>query len=449
MPNNLSHFMVYSGVHFKTCPIEFRELWTQISNPQAVAHAILKVTNLNIEFVNIGTCNRYDICFFGQISKLEIFEIFNELAEKKLPLEQLKKFIQIHFDFNAQRHLLHVTASLDSLIIGDQQIFGQIKSAYTECLNLGFAKKNAHKIFVHNFRVVKKIRTQTEIGKNSVSIGHAAIKVVRQVFNSLKDKRILIIGAGRMAKIIIKNCLENGASYIDVSNRTYENAEKLTQEIPFTNPQHLNSSLKNIHLYDICFVAIGGNELIITPHILHNYYKRRDGNLTAFIDISVPRKITPLAHDIENIYLFYVDDLDKVMSKNKEMRKKSALEAAQIIENEINAYKLECLEKENLEKVAKLHQWVKKIVQYEVERYLYDSARGKKKPSHVVAQSVSKRIISHMASLSRSNRKIANSELSVSDMLEFLFKISSQKDNEFQKYIQPENIIPFKLKKGH
>ena len=162
MPNNLSHFMVYSGVHFKTCPIEFRELWSQISNPQAVANAILKVTNSNIEFVNIGTCNRYDICFFGQISKTEIYDIFNELAEKKLPLEQIKKFIQIHFDFNAQRHLIHVTSSLDSLVLGDQQIFGQIKSAYTECLNLGFAKKKAHKIFVHNFRVVKKIRTQSD-----------------------------------------------------------------------------------------------------------------------------------------------------------------------------------------------------------------------------------------------------------------------------------------------
>ena len=451
MEHNSSHFMTYCGVHFKTCPIEFREAWNLISNAEIVRDYIYKVTNQNLEFVNIGTCNRFDLCIFGKLTKKQVFEIFYDLAIDYFKSHNLTQFINqpkniltylyIYQDSDALKHLFKVTASLDSLIVGEQQILGQVKSAFKHCSELGFAKKNAHKIFSLNFRIAKRIRMGTDIGLNSVSIGHAAIEMIHQVFESFEDKKILLIGAGDMAKIIAKNVAAQGVKSLYVANRTFEKVKKLSFEFDFIIPLNLSHALEQIHEYDICIVAASGNNFIITNDTLKNFRKKRKGNLSVFIDVSVPRKITPEAHEIDDLFLFYVDDLDRLMEKNRNIRKKSAKEAEHIIELEVQSYEAFNKQKENLSHVAKMHRWMKKTIDYEVNRYLYNLSLGKNIDPSVIANAVTKRIISHAALMSRTNKKLEYPAASVGDMLEFLFNLSSQNELEFKKKSHANNIV--------
>lgn len=446
--------MIYASIHFKTCPIEIRENWNLSANPSIINAVIHKVTNRSIEFVNISTCNRFDICFFDKVTENELFEIFQNLSSIKQ--ESFAKYLHIYHNNNALRHLFRVTASLDSLVLGEQQIFGQIKSAYAQCVELGFARKKAQQIFSQNFRVAKKIRTETEIGKNSVSIGHAAISMIHQVFDALEDKKVLVIGAGDMAKISAKNFLSNGVKSLYLANRTFEKAEQLALDlglIPlnqnrFITPLQLSIALEQLHEFDICIVAAGGNDFLITKDVLKKFNKKRQGDLTVYIDISVPRKITPEANNIDNLFLFCIDDLDKVMEQNRTIRAKSALKAEQIIEQELLSYSTACEQKENLANIAKMHQWIKKTIQYEVDHYHYNLSKGKNIDSTIIAGAITKKIISHAAYLSRTNKKLGGSAVSVGEMLEFLFKLSTQEELEFTKNKVLENVIPLKKKKA-
>ncbi len=459
MQNLCSNYMVYSGVHFKTCPIEIREAWSVIENAEVVNTCIYKVTNQNLEFVNLGTCNRFDICIFGKVTSKQIQEIFYNLALTYFISYNLIEFInnpnkimdyiKISIDADALHRLFNVTASLDSLVLGEQQILGQVKEAYLKCTALGFARKTANQVFSHNFRVAKKIRTETEIGKNSVSVGHAATAMILQVFDSLQDKKILLIGAGDMAKLIAKNFQTYQVKSLFIANRTFGKAEKLASELGFAFPLELSQALQQIHEYDICVVAASGNNFIITKDILKNYEKKRKGSLSVFIDVSVPRKITPEANNMDNVFLFYIDDLDSIMEQNRSLRKKSAKEAELIIAREVQAYTALCEQKENLQNVAKMHNWLRQIINYEVERYLYDVARGKSTNPNIIADAVAKRVVSHTALLSRDNLKLDKPENSVGEMLEFLFNLSSQSLLEFTKDKQKENVIPLKIKRNN
>jgi glutamyl-tRNA reductase len=439
-----SHFFSYCGVHYKTCPVELREAWAAVGTPEKI-NEILKsiLPGFIIEFVIISTCNRFDICIFGNLDQNQLYQVFFELhkiavCDIKFELnciqhKRISSYVNVDFDANALRALFKVTASLDSLVLGEPQILGQVKDAYLKATELGFAQSLAGPIFNRCFRVAKKIRTETDIGKNGISIGHAAVDVISRVFDSLEGKKIVLIGAGEMSRITAQHLIFSKARSIFIANRTFARAEKLALDLGEAWPLELDDAIQRIHEFDICISAASGNDFIIQKSHLKDYPKKRHGKLSVMVDISVPRKIDPAVAELDNLFLFNVDDLDSVMEKNRETRKSAALLAEKIIEAEVQDYIFTCKQKENLANVGRLHSWVKNVVDYEVSRYIRDINNGKKIEQHVVSDAVAKKLVSYAASLAKNNVKVDNDEYSVGDLLEFLFKLSEQP-------LLPENV---------
>ncbi|WP_186645104.1 glutamyl-tRNA reductase [Fluviispira vulneris] len=439
-----SQFFAYTGAHFKTCPVEMREAWAAIGTYKNVEYVLQKITPLQkIEFVIISTCNRFDICFFGMISKQQILNIFSELYNiyiknlnstcKILTLEYFERFLHIDFDADALRTLYKVTTSLDSLVLGESQILGQVKDAYMQACEFGSAQNQAAAIFSRNFRVAKKVRTETEIGRNGISIGHAAIDVISRVFEGVQDKKIVIFGAGEMSRITAQHLIVSNAKSVYIANRTFAKAEKLALELGDAWPLELQDALDRISEFDICIAAASGNNYIIENNHLKDYAKKRHGKLSVMVDISVPRKIDPKVSEFDNLFLFNVDDLDSVMEKNRQNRRMAAQQAELIIEGEVRDYILFCKQKENLANVGRFHSWIKNVTDYEISRYVRDIKNGKSVNPSVVSDAIAKKIVSNAAFLARNNMKPEDAESTVGDLLEYLFRLSEQP-------LLPENV---------
>ncbi len=439
-----SYFFSYCGVHYKTCPVELREAWAAVGTPEKINEILKNIfPGFNLEFVVISTCNRFDLCIFGKLERNKLQQVFLELHkvaiyDKKLELnlmgaEKVSSYVNVDFDGKALRTLFKVTAGLESLVLGEPQILGQVKEAYKNATELGFAQSLAGPVFNRCFRVAKKIRTETDIGKNGISIGHAAIDVISRVFDSLEGKKIILIGAGEMSRITAKHLIFSKARSIFIANRTFARAEKLALDLGEAWPLELDDAIQRIHEFDICISAASGNDFIIQKSHLKDYPKKRHGKLSVMVDISVPRKIDPAVSTFDNLFLFNVDDLDSVMEKNRESRKNAALLAEKIIEAEVQDYIFTSKQKENLANVGRLHSWVKNVVDYELSRYIRDINNGKKIDQHVVSDAVAKKLVSYAAFLAKNNVKVENDENSVGDLLEFLFKLSEQP-------LLPENI---------
>jgi glutamyl-tRNA reductase len=429
MTSEKSLFFNYSELHFQNCPIEFREILASKSSFQKINDLILKHTGNAYEFVNISTCNRFAICIFGSVDQNQILNIYADLScSQSLSKEKLSQFLRIEFDAQALKLLFRVSASLDSMVLGESQILGQIKESFLKCVEQGFARNRATQIFSQNFRIAKKIRLETGIGANSLSIGHAAIQIISRVFHSFQDKKIVIFGAGEMAKVTAQYLLSSKIKHLVIANRTVPNARKLLEELnhPSCEIMPLEKAIFNIHDFDICIFAASGNQMLLTPKHLTRYSKKRSGNLSVMVDISVPRKVDPNVSQIENLFLFNVDDLNPIMEQNRLLRKIAASRAEVLIESEVSAFLALCEQKENLTCVGKFHSWLTNVINIETERYLKQLSAGKKETHKIIADAVAKKIISHAAQLAKTNSKPELVENSVGDLLEFLFNISNQ-----------------------
>lgn len=444
--NHSSSFFAYSELHFQNCSVEFREIFAATVTLQKIHDLICKHTGKELEFVHIATCNRFSICIFGNISTNQILDIYRDLAAPSvISRSQLLQLLRIELDTQALKLLFRVTASLDSMILGESQILGQVKDSFSNCVEKGFAKNNAIQIFNHSFRVAKKIRLETGIGANSLSIGHAAVQIISRIFHDFKEKKVLLFGAGEMAKITAQYLISHEIKGLTIANRTFSNAQKLSQALPHPQcfPMNLDQAITNIHDFDICLFAASGNQFLLEPKHVLKYTKKRGGNLSVMVDISVPRKVDPALANIENLFLFNVDDLNPIVEQNRSLRKMAAAQAEMIIESEVSAFVALCEQKENLASVGKFHSWLTNVVQLETERYLKQFSYGKKENPKVIADAVAKKIVSHAAQLAKANAKPDFTEYSVGELLEFLFNTSNQPllpENQNKS----NNVIPLK-----
>ncbi len=452
-----SQFIVYAGVSVKTCPAKWREFFHGLSDVFLVNDILSRCfPQQDIEFVNIATCNRYDICFFAKLSEQDVFSFFQSLVKecnlrKEFPTHLIENYLQIEFDNDALTRLFAVTASLDSLVLGEQQIFGQVKDAYQNCMSHGFARANAIQVFSHCFKVAKKVRHETDLGKHPVSVGHGAIDLAARIFHSFADKKILILGAGQMAKIICKHLLSRQANLITVANRSQARVENLIQDLN-SNGHIVSKSLDEvlIHLYhfDICFIAAGGTDLLISRDSMANYYKKRQGNISVFVDISMPRKIHPDWNDLDNTFIFYVDDLTLVLEENKLKRQESAKLAEKFIQNEVLQFVKIRQQKSNLQNVALFHSWVSNMAQQEITKYLENINKKRNIDPSIVANAMAKKLVARCAQIAKNSSDVQASLPPVGDMLEFLFALS-EKNSEFYRYGKKYKgkVVPFVSRK--
>ncbi|MDP2681874.1 MAG: glutamyl-tRNA reductase [Deltaproteobacteria bacterium] len=337
--------LIVVGLSHKTAPVEIRE---RLSFPaQTIGEPLNRLcTAYEInEGVIISTCNRVEVFAVTRDIEKGLWQVKKFLSEyHNIPLEGLDKHLYAYTSEDAVRHIFRVSSGIDSMIIGEPQILGQVKDAYGYALQHKTAGVIMNKLFHKAFSVAKRIRTETKIGSSAVSVSYAAVELAKKIFGTLEGKIAMLIGAGEMAELAARHLLSSGVQEIIVANRTYEKAIEMAKGFNGT-PIMFREFTHYLKKVDIVIASTAAPKFIIHPEQIEEVIKERKNRSMFFIDISVPRNIDPLINNIDNIYLYNVDDLQGVVEANLKERAKEAKEAEAIINEELGNF----------------HRWVKSL----------------------------------------------------------------------------------------
>jgi len=326
------------GLSHKTAPVEIREKLTFPANCQAEALSLLTSTPAVNEAVIVSTCNRTEVYavtsseFDGPGAVIDFMCEYHDLDR-----HELTRYLYISEGEAVIRHLFRVVASLDSMVLGEAQILGQVKEAYEHSFLNGGSQRIFNKLFRQSFEVGKRVRTETEIGENAVSISYAAIELAKKVFESLEGRAILVLGAGKMSELTAKHLVANGVKRVLVANRTFERAQELADKfggeaIPYEDLFDRMSEA------DIVISSTAATQYVVTKDKVAAARKGRKGSPLFLIDIAVPRDIDPAVNDLADVYLYDIDDLNGVVSQNLEERMREAERAEVIIAQEMGEF---------------------------------------------------------------------------------------------------------------
>lgn len=325
------------GLNHKTTPINIREKLAFGENACVEGLRSL-VDGENIqEGLIVSTCNRVEI--LASTSNSNFAETESHIKRflsrsREVSLSDFVQHLYTHVDDDAVRHMFRVASSLDSLVVGEAQILGQVRKAYSKAVEAGSVGTVLNKLIHHTFKVAKRIRTETGIASNAVSISYMAVELGRKIFDSLNNKTVMLVGAGEMAELAAKHLVSAGANKVLVVNRTFETAEKLAQSFG-GEAIEFNSLAKNLHRADIVLCSTGAKDYVITQSMAREASSERRNRPAFFIDISVPRNVDPKIADLDNFFVFDVDDLEAVVKSNIREREREAKSAELIVESEV------------------------------------------------------------------------------------------------------------------
>ena len=331
--------LVLVGLSHKTAPIEVRE---RIAFPEEHLQAALRRLQAESELSEgmiVSTCNRVEILAHGRKSHPQIVESVKNFLYSYHALSPpfLENYLYNHLRHDAVNHLFRVTSSLDSMVVGEPQILSQVKKAYTLACHAGSVGRHLNDLIPRAFFVAKKVRTSTRIGAAAVSISSVAIELARKIFGDLENKSILLLGAGKMSSLAAKSLLDSGIQQIYVANRTPERSRQMAAEfsgeaVPF---EDLETYLIRA---DIALVSTGSDSFVLKKSDLEGIIKKRRYRPLFIIDISVPRNVEPTVNELENVFVYDVDDLQSVIDANIRQRQQEAEIAEEIVVEEVSNY---------------------------------------------------------------------------------------------------------------
>ncbi len=330
--------IIVVGLSHKTAPVDIRE--KVAFAPTAMQEPLRQVVALPsvAEGVIVSTCNRVEIYATSRDVESCIVQLKRFMADfHELPAEELQEHLYDYQGEDAIRHVFRVASSLDSMVLGEPQILGQIKTAYGYATEFKTAGLILNRFLHKAFSVAKRVRTETEIASNAVSVSFAAVELARKIFGKLEDKSVMLIGAGEMCELAARHFINNGVSSVMVTNRTFERAEKLAAEFN-GRPVPFDDFTEYLHQTDIVLTSTGAPNFILGHQKMEEVIKKRKNRPMFLIDIAVPRDIEPKVNDIANIYLYDVDDLQEVVQANLKERQKEAKKAEAIIDQEIGQF---------------------------------------------------------------------------------------------------------------
>ena len=325
------------GVNHKTAPVEVRELLAFSEEACAAGLRSLVDGEIVREGLIVSTCNRVEV--LAATTTEHAKEGSKRIGEflthaRTLPDDFFQDHLYKHADEQAVRHMFRVASSLDSLVVGEPQVLGQVRRAYSIALEVGTAGRILNRLIHHTLRVAKRVRNETGIAANAVSISYMAVELGKKIFGSLKGQSVLVIGAGEMAELCTRHLINAGVSRVLVANRTGEAASRLAVEfggeaVPF---EQLSESLSAA---DIVLCSTGAGEYVVTAEMARAALTRRRNRPAFFIDISVPRNLDPAIGELPNAFVFDIDDLESVVSSNIREREREAERAELIVDSEV------------------------------------------------------------------------------------------------------------------
>lgn len=323
------------GLNHKTAPVEVRECLafsseeTDLALGQLIEHPAIE------ESVLFSTCNRIELLMAvnnadaAQTAAKQFIGAF-----KKVPVSRFESSLYLYRGDDAVRHTFQVASSLDSMVVGEPQILGQMKESYRTAAFLKTSGVVLNRLMHRTFFVAKRVRTETGIGDNAVSISYAAIELGKKIFGALEGKKVLLIGAGEMAELAVEHLIRNRSGEILVANRTFERGVELASKFKGTAVKFEEIS-DCMELADIIISSTGSPHYVITKDQVKAAMKKRRNRPIFFIDIAVPRDIDPKINRLTNAYVYDIDDLKGVVDENVEDRNKEAIKAERMIDEAV------------------------------------------------------------------------------------------------------------------
>jgi len=325
-------FIAY-GMNHTTAPVEVREKFAL--PPEKVRDILQKIKIKAPEAVFLSTCNRVEFYLAADQQEEILEEIRLSLnGIHRLKPAEIRKYFYCHEGPEAFLHLFRVSSSLDSMVLGEAQILGQVKSAYQEAHEAGMTGTTLNGIFSRAFAAAKKVRSQTEIARMPTSVSSVAVDLARKIFRSLSEHQVLLLGAGEMGELTAKYLVEAGVSGFFVANRTMDKARALASKLGGT-ALSLEEGLRKMEQVDIVLTSVGGG-FLLTKTEVEKTMRGRAGRSLFMIDIGVPRNVDPETGKIESVYLYNIDDLSSIADGNRGERQKAAEGAEAILREEVD-----------------------------------------------------------------------------------------------------------------
>ncbi|MES2659202.1 MAG: glutamyl-tRNA reductase [Verrucomicrobiota bacterium] len=327
------------GLNHRTAPVEVRERFAVGTPKLGLASTELAELAEAAEAVVISTCNRTEFYLAAEDARAAFVKIETRLAEKI----QVDSSVAAHFyrmeKSDAARHLCRVVSGLDSMMLGETEIFGQVKQAYQSALDAGATGIVLNKLFQRAFGVGKKVRTETSIQEGSTSVGNVAVDLAEKIFGHLKNSEVMILGAGEMSRITAQSLVSRGAKSIFVTNRSFDRAQELATEmggsaVRFDDWQSVLSRV------DVVISSTGAPHTIIQRADVEKARRARKYRPLFFIDIAVPRDIDPAVGEIEEVYLYDIDTLEQLADEARARRQLQIEQCERIIEHELGKLNL-------------------------------------------------------------------------------------------------------------
>jgi len=322
--------IILLGVNHKTTPVEIRERMALSDGYEQPLTALKKIEACR-ECYLLSTCNRVELLLVAEPSSQLIDEVLTFLFGDRISKEQCREYLYIHYDREAVHHLFMVAASLDSMIVGEAQILGQLKEAYRYAAQFGCTGPLLNRLLHKAFSVAKRVRTETAIGSSAVSISYAAVQLARKIFGNLRDKKVLLIGAGEMAELAAEHLVGQGVAEVVVANRTLSRAMELAKRF-HGRAVSFDELLGQLEKVDIIISSTGSPTIILHQEEVRPVMRTRRNRPLFFIDIAVPRDLDPGLNELDNIYLYDIDDLSSVVEMNRSERDREAVKATRIVD---------------------------------------------------------------------------------------------------------------------
>jgi glutamyl-tRNA reductase len=349
------------GLSHKSAPVSVRERVALSGDLLREALCGLRARSDVGEAMVISTCNRVEVYVAGPVAAARSF--FLERCAESVD------HLYVREGREAVRHLFRVAASLDSMVLGEQQILGQVKEAYGVASAAGAAGSFISRLCNRAFATAKRVRTETEIGCGASSMSQVAVELVEKIFSDLKGREIVLVGAGKMGALSAKALASLGADRILVTNRSPERARALAEQVGGVSRDW--SDLEALLVAaDVAIVSTGAPDYVIKADMVQRLMKARRHRSICFIDLSVPRNVDPKCADLPDVYAYDVDDLEKVVQTTKEARAGEAIRAEAIIEAEVMAFAAEREQRAALPVLAGLRRKAEQIARAEAERTL-------------------------------------------------------------------------------
>lgn len=360
--------ILLTGLSHHTAPVDVRERLAISEDSIGPTLDDLRQQAGAEEAMILSTCNRVEIAVTAADADAAQRVLAVIAKRHSLDPQWLQQYFYRFEDTQAIRHLFRVAASLDSMVLGEPQILGQLKAAYAAAKERGAVHGVLDSILTRAFSVAKRVRSETEIGKSAVSVSFAAVELARQIFGQLKDKRVLLIGAGKMSELAARHLLRAGCGQVFVTNRTRSRADELAESIGGLVIDY-GGYQERLPEMDIVITSSGAPDYLLRKDEVRHILDRRRNRPIFLIDIAVPRNVDPAVNELEHVFLYDIDDLGRAVEQNRIARQKEAEQAEEIIAEEIERLTARIKARQVAPAIVSLQAKLDEMAKQELDRF--------------------------------------------------------------------------------